>query len=69
MPVIPFTKFYNTVVLGSLVISIILFIPCYIFSKKFIVFYRANYKDKVAKWKIMKLFKLTSVANMADKIQ
>lgn len=67
MPVVPFTKFYNTVVLGSFVISLVLFIPSYIFSRKFIVFYRANYKDKVAKWKIMKLFKLTNVAKVYDK--
>jgi uncharacterized protein (TIGR03546 family) len=67
MPIVPFTKFNNTVVLGSFVISLILFIPCLIFSKRFIVFYRANYKDKVAQWKIMKLFKFTSVAKVYDK--
>jgi uncharacterized protein (TIGR03546 family) len=55
MPVVPFTKFNNTIVMGSIVTSIILFAPVFIGAKKFLVYYRANYKDKVAKWKIVKL--------------
>ncbi|MFH1369530.1 MAG: TIGR03546 family protein [Elusimicrobiota bacterium] len=62
MPVVPFTRFNNTVVLGSLVISLILFLPVYFAAKKFIVYYRAHFKDKVAKWKIMKLFKVSNIA-------
>jgi uncharacterized protein (TIGR03546 family) len=69
MPLLPYTKFYNTVVLGSFVISIILIIPVYLVALKSIGYYRANYKDKVAKWKIMKLFSLTSAANIYDKYQ
>lgn len=63
MPIVPFTKFNNTVVLGSLVLSVMIFLPAYFASRKFIIVYRARWKDKVAKWKIMKLFKLTSIAN------
>ena len=67
MPVVPFTRFNNTIVLGSFVISIILFIPVYFLALNLIKHYRAHYKDKVAQWKIMKLFKVTSAANIYDK--
>lgn len=67
MPVVPFTKFYNTVVLGSFVISLLLFIPSYFACKKFVLMYRARWKDKVAKWKIMKLFNLTNIASTYQK--
>lgn len=66
-PLIPFTRFYNTVVLGNFIISLILIIPVYLAALKFIVYYRANFKDKVAKWKIMKLFNITSALNVYDK--
>ena len=59
--IIPFTKFYNTVVLGSFVISLILTIPVFIFCQKFIVFYRANVRNKVENLKIVKLFKLSNI--------
>jgi uncharacterized protein (TIGR03546 family) len=69
MPLVPYTRFYNTVVLGSFVISIILIIPVYLLALQFIGYYRAHLKDKVAQWKIMKLFSLTSAANIYDKYQ
>lgn len=69
MPVVPFTKFYNTVVLGSFVLAIVLFIPVFLFSRWFITYYRANLKARVQNWKIMKVFKLSSVFNIVDKYQ
>ena len=67
MPLVPFTRFYNTIVLGSFVISIILIVPVYLFTLSFINYYRAHFKDKVAQWKIMKMFGLTSAFNVYDK--
>lgn len=55
LPIVPFTKFNNTVVMGNIFISIILFIPAVLAAKKFIPYYRTHYRDKVAKWKIMKV--------------
>ena len=69
LPIVPFTRFNNTIVLGSFVISLILVIPVYIFALKFINLYRARWKDKVAQWKIMKLFKFTAAYNVYDKYQ
>jgi uncharacterized protein (TIGR03546 family) len=69
MPIIPFTKFYNTVVLGSFVIALILFIPIYFVSLKLLVYYRAHWRDKVAQWKIRKWFKVGAAYNVYDKYQ
>ncbi len=69
MPIIPFTKFYNTVVLGSFLSAIAFFIPVYIFSKWFIVYYRTNLQVKVQNWKIWKIFKLDKLVNIYNKYQ
>jgi len=54
LPVVPFTKFNNTIVMGSLITGIALIIPNGILAKKLLVYYRQNYKDKVANLKIIK---------------
>ena len=69
MPLVPFTKFYNTVVLGSFVVSVVLFIPIYIFAKWFLVYYRNNLQAKVQNWKIWKVFKLNAAINIFNKYQ
>ena len=67
MPIVPFTRFNNTVVLGSLVISLVLFIPIVIFTEKFIVFYRNNLSKKVEQLKIIRLIKASSIYNLYKK--
>ena len=69
MPIVPFTKFYNTVVLGSFVSAIIFFIPVYLFSKWFIVYYREKLQVKVQNWKVWKIFKLDKLINIYSKYQ
>jgi len=64
MPIIPFTRFYNTVVLGGFVVALIIAAPVYFASKKFVFFYRKNLAAKVEKWKIIKIFKLSNFYNM-----
>ncbi|MBN1621205.1 MAG: TIGR03546 family protein [Endomicrobiales bacterium] len=67
MPIIPFTKFNNTVVMGNIILSIILIVPIYFGFKKFIVFYRTSLQQKVVNWKIVKWFKLSKVYSIYDK--
>ncbi|MCX7941293.1 MAG: TIGR03546 family protein [Endomicrobia bacterium] len=69
MPIIPFTRFYNTVVLGSFVIGILLFIPTVVVVQKFIVFYRKNLAYKVEQLKIVKLIKLSSWYDWYNKLK
>ncbi len=60
MPVVPFTKFYNTIITGSFVIALILILPVFFAAKKFVIYYRKHLMQKVQNWKLMKMFKLTN---------
>lgn len=68
LPVVPFTKFNNTVVIGSLVVGIILIIPNMIIAKKLLVYYRTHLRDKVSKWKIVKILSATILGANVIKI-
>lgn len=68
-PIIPFTNFNNTVVLGSLVISIVLFIPVWLIIKRLTVLYRTKLQEKVVKWKIITLLRQTKWYDKYQKIK
>jgi len=57
LPVFPWTKFNNTVVLGNLVIGLALYLPLYFTSKWLILRYRATWKAKVDNLPWVKAFK------------
>jgi uncharacterized protein (TIGR03546 family) len=62
MPIIPFTEFNNTVVMGNIALSFILFIPVYLLSNKFLSYYQVYLRDRIAKWRIIKLLTAGSVS-------
>ena len=68
LPVVPFTKFNNTVVMGSFVVGIILIIPNMIIAKKLLVYYRTHLREKVSKWKIVKILTATILGANVMKI-
>lgn len=68
LPVVPFTKFNNTVVMGSLIVGVILIIPNMIIAKKLLVYYRTHLREKVSKWKIVKILTATILATNVAKI-
>jgi len=53
IPVFPLTRFNNTLLLGSLVVSIVLIAPMYILVKKFVILYRDKLAEKLQRWKIV----------------
>lgn len=57
LPVAPFTRFNNTVVIGSLIIALILLIPHYLFFKRVVIKYRTSWNSAIQKWKITKIIK------------
>lgn len=57
MPIIPLTRFNNTVVLGNLVLGAALFVPLYFVFLRFAAWYNANVAAKVEKLKIIQAFK------------
>ena len=57
IPIAPLTKFYNTVVLGSLVTSLITFWPVYFGFTKAVKLYRIHLAEKAERLKVMKIIK------------
>ena len=68
-PFIPFTRFNNTVVMGSLTVSLLLLFPLFYLVKKFIINYREKYEPKVKNWKWIKLLKSTQIYQMYEKLK
>lgn len=69
LPIAPLSRFNNTVVMGSLICSIILFIPHYLFFRRFVINYRETWNTQIAKWKIVKMLKGSNLVQMYTKIK
>ena len=54
-PIAPLTRFNNTVVMGSLLITVVLIAPNYFLFKAFVVRYRESWNEKIKQWKITKM--------------
>jgi uncharacterized protein (TIGR03546 family) len=57
VPIAPLTKFYNTVVLGSLVTSLILFWPVFWGFQKLVIYYQQHLAEKVNRLKVIQIIK------------
>jgi len=68
-PFIPFTRFNNTVVMGSLTVSLLLLFPLFYLVKKFIINYREKYEPKVKNWKWIKLLKSSQIYKMYERLK
>ncbi|MFQ5822624.1 MAG: TIGR03546 family protein [bacterium] len=68
-PIAPFTRFYNTVVMGSLLTALILAVPMFVLAQKGIVVYRKSWAVKIEKWKIVKAVKGSSLFKWYVKIR
>lgn len=54
MPIAPFTRFYNTVVMGSLLTAMVLAYPMYLLAKKSIIAYRKSWGAKIENSRFIK---------------
>jgi uncharacterized protein (TIGR03546 family) len=68
-PIAPLTRFNNTVVLGSLLCSIILFFPVYFGMRSFVLAYRAHLHTKIEKWKIYQVISKSSIVRWYDRVK
>ena len=59
MPLVPFTKFYNSIVMGSLVLSFALFPLIFFLTKKLVIKYRVTIVAKFEKTKFWKAVQAT----------
>lgn len=64
MPVINWSRFNNTLTLGSLVLSLVLFYPVLIALRWAVVKYREKVMAKIAKWRILTIWKGSSLYNL-----
>ncbi|MCK4908283.1 MAG: TIGR03546 family protein [Planctomycetes bacterium] len=68
LPLLPLTNFNNTVALGGLIISLVIFYPNLILSRKGVIAYRTSVQPKLEKMKIFKLFKGTTIYKWYKKV-
>lgn len=68
-PLVPFTRFNHTVVLGSLVLSLLLLAPVLWGARGGVLYYRTHLQSKVDRSGFMRWFKLTRVWNLWDKVK
>ena len=69
IPIAPLTRFYNTVVLGSLVASLTIFFPVYWVFKQIVILYRGKMADKVSRFKIMQIIKANKLFQMYQRVK
>jgi uncharacterized protein (TIGR03546 family) len=67
LPLVPFTRFNNTVVLGSTVLALVLGLPVLFGSRWLLLYYRAHWRERVSKLGVMKMFQFTKVLDLVDK--
>jgi len=72
-PVIALSKYNNTVVMGSFVMSLVLLLPVFILVRKGVISYRENIdvkiKEKMQKWKILQIIKSSKIYSLYQKIK
>ncbi|MFW6134246.1 MAG: TIGR03546 family protein [Elusimicrobiota bacterium] len=69
MPIIALSKFNNTIVLGSLIISIIIMLPLFKTTKKLVIKYREKLKYRVEKLKIIQILKSSKIYQLYRKVK
>lgn len=59
-PIVPYTKYNNTIVLGSFVIGVLLLIPIYFLAKAFVRKYRTTWMERMMKFKVVQIIKASA---------
>jgi len=60
-PLIPYTRFNNSIVMGSLIFSLIIFYPSYWGGKFIVVEYREVLMERFNHWKVVQIMKASSI--------
>jgi uncharacterized protein (TIGR03546 family) len=63
-PIVPYTNFNNTVVLGSLVSWLVLALPLYLGARRGVAVYRERYAERVLNSKWFRLVKASKLYNV-----
>lgn len=72
IPLIPYTRFNNTVVMGGFITGIVLWLPFFFLLRLLVLLYRKNLRDKIAGSRLAVRFRrlplVISIARAAQKI-
>jgi uncharacterized protein (TIGR03546 family) len=68
-PVAPLTRFNNTVVMGSFVTALVLFVPVYVGMKQFVVAYRTHIHSRLEKWKVYQVLDRSKMLQWYRKVR
>jgi len=68
-PFVPFTKFNNTVVMGSFAIGLLLFLPLFFLGAKFVTVYRSHLMQKVQNYKLVRILKTSKIYKFYENIR
>jgi uncharacterized protein (TIGR03546 family) len=68
-PIAPLTRFNNTVVMGSFVCALALFLPVYFGMKKFVVSYRTTIGARIEKIKLYQIIKRSALVQWYQKLR
>ena len=69
LPLVALSRYNNTVVIGSLAITIILALPMFFIAKSGIIYYRENIDQKMQKWKIVQAVKGSKIYTFYEKLK
>lgn len=68
VPVLTFTRFNNTIVMGGFFVGALFFVPVYLLFKFLVIKYRSSLREKLANSKIIKGFIKLPVVNILKKL-
>ncbi|MBN1408260.1 MAG: TIGR03546 family protein [Calditrichaceae bacterium] len=69
IPIVALSRYNNTVVMGSLLVSILLILPVFFFMKYFVKYYREHIDAKLQKLKIVQIVKGSKFYKIYEKIR
>ncbi len=68
-PIAPLTRFNNTLVLGSLVGALVLFVPAFVSMRRFVVLYRATLGKKLSTNKLYLALKRSTLIRWYERVR
>ena len=68
-PIAPLTRFNNTVVMGSFLGGLFLFLPIYYGMKRFVVAYRTHIGARIERWKIYQVISRSMLVRWYDRLR
>ncbi|HOJ63923.1 MAG TPA: TIGR03546 family protein [Spirochaetota bacterium] len=64
LPIVPFTRFYNTAVMGGFIIGIVGFVPVFLGFRILYIYYKENLREKFLNSKFIKIVKSIPIINL-----